>query len=318
MNDLSDLDLKSNSRFVQFQLWRNCNCNCDFCYNKGLKDGDQLAVLPAIYEKMQDPLIDHFNEIGLIGGELLGKQLDNDQARVWFYKILELIVHKIKNGKCNKVYITSALLFKDKQNLIDFLFYIKENGVIDRFLLCTSYDTIYRFKNEHSEQLWVDNMNWLHDFWPELKTHTETILTNDFISKVLDNEFNIKEFEQRYHTKQNFIIPQCNSNVETKELFIKQLPNFLPERAKFIKFMHKIWAENQTAMHEFLNEQLHSDLLYLECGGYLYEFWGRRRFPTLMDSYYRKLGRSFYHLGYADSPVKMEDDVRIFKDQIGV
>lgn len=317
MNDLSDLDLKSNSRFVQFQLWRNCNCNCDFCYNKGLKDGDQLAVLPAIYEKMQDPLIDHFNEIGLIGGELLGKQLDNDQARTWFYKILDLIVHKIKNGKCNKVYITSALLFKDRQNLIDFLFYIKNNGVIDRFLLCTSYDTIYRFKNEHSEQLWISNMDWIHDFWPELKTHTETILTNDFICRVLINQFNIREFENRFNTKQNFIIPQCNSNVETKELFIKQLPNFLPERAKFIKFMHKIWAENQTSMHEFLNEQLHSDLLYLECNGYLYEFWGRRRFPTLMDSYYRKLGRSFYHLGYADSAVKMEDDVRIFKDGVG-
>ena len=66
MNKLDKLDLKSNSRFVQFQLWRNCNCNCDFCYNKGLKDGHQLAVLPAIYDKLQEPLINHFNEIGLI------------------------------------------------------------------------------------------------------------------------------------------------------------------------------------------------------------------------------------------------------------
>ena len=52
----------------------------------------------------------------------------------------------------------------------------------------------------------------------------------------------------------------------------------------------------------------------MEVHGYLYEFLGRRRFPTMMDAYYRRLGRNFFHVGYIDSDVRIEDDVKVFKE----
>ena len=316
MRDIDKLDLKSNSRFVQFQLWRNCNCNCDFCYNKGMKDTDQVWSLKAIIDKIQQPIVSKFNEIGLIGGEIFGMYLEDEQVDKLFYQLIDIIIKRIKTSTVNKVYITSALLYKDTSTLYKFLNYIKDSQVIDKFLLCTSYDTKYRFKNENSVRLWETNVEKIHKDFPEVNIHTETILTNDFIKKVLDDQFNIKQFETKYKTKLNFIEPQCNSNVDTKEQFNEQLPDFLPERKLFIKFLHKIWKENQTSITEFLNEQLHSDLLYLECNGYLYEFMGRRRFPTLMDSYYRTIGRKFYHLGYCDSDILIEQDVEAFKASV--
>lgn len=309
----ADLDLRSNCRFVQFQLWRDCPNNCDFCYNKHLSNPDKLKILPQIIDKLQDPLMDKFNEFGLIGGELFGHELDDPEVKRLFYEIVDNIIDRIKNKQVNKLYITSALLFRNTDNLYEFIEHLEQNKCLKYLLLCTSYDTLYRFKNEQARQLWINNM--LNLIANGINVHTETILTNHFIKQVLTNRFDIKEFEQSFG-KLNFIQPQCNSNCETKAEFIQQLPDFLPERSLFLKFLHKVHAEQLINLDEFLNENLHSDLLYLEHHGYLYEFMGRRRWPSLMDAYYRDIGRNFYHLGYADSDIKMESDVQAFKEMV--
>ena len=311
------LDLRSKCRFVQFQLWRDCNCNCDFCYNKGLKDTNKVWSLNAIINKIKtDSIINKFNEIGFIGGETFGKQLDDPEVKNLFYVLMQLVVDRVNVGQIKKIYITTSLLYKNTDNLVEFIEFIKNKNILDKVLICTSYDTIYRFKNENSEELWRKNMSFLHNKYSDLAIHTETILTQDFIEKVLSGEFNILKFQKELKTKLNFIEPQCNSNCDTKEQFNRELPRFLPNRKDFIKFIRKVYSEGAINIDEFLNESLHSDLLYLECDGYLYEFLGRRRFPTLMDVYYRKIGRNFYHLGYADSDIKMEDDVQSFKELI--
>lgn len=310
---IADLDLRSNCRFVQFQLWRDCPNNCDFCYNKSLINPDKLKILPQIIDKLQDPLMDKFNEFGLIGGELFGHELDDPEVKRLFYQITDNIVARIERGQVNKLYVTSALLFKDLSNLWEFIEYLDQRRCLKHLLLCTSYDTLYRFKNERSEQLWSDNMMSL--IAGGVNVHTETILTNHFIKQVLANKFSIKDFEQQFG-KLNFIQPQCNTNCATKAEFVQQLPDFLPERLLFLKFLHKVHAEQLINLDEFLNENLHSDLLYLEHNGYLYEFMGRRRWPSLMDAYYRDIGRNFYHLGYADSDIKMESDVQAFKEMV--
>lgn len=315
--EISRLSLGCPNRFVQFQLWRNCNVNCDFCYNKGLGNTDKLWAVKAVYEKMLEPVMTRFNEYGLIGGEIFGKELNDPEVRVGFYKIINLIIERIKLNIIDKVYITTSLIYKDRQSLVEFCEYLKYHDVESKFLICTSYDTIYRFKNENSEKLWSDNMDFLRKNYPKLPVHVESILTQDFIEKVLLNQFDIKAFEARYKTKLNFIEPQCNSNCLTKEEFDKQLPRFLPKRNDFLKFLAKCTKDKSIDIFEFLNEALHSDLLYMECNGYLYEFLGRRRFPTMMDAYYRKLGRNFYHLGYVDSDIKVEDDVKAYRDLVG-
>lgn len=313
-NRESFLDLDNKYRFVQFQLWRNCPLTCDFCYNKGIKNTNKIWSLNEIIKKLNDPIISKFNHIGLIGGEIFGKELSDTHVKELFYKLIDIINDKIKSKSVDQVYITTALLYKDTSSLEEFIQYLISSQVVDKYLLCTSYDTIYRFKNENSVELWERNMWMIRDKYPELRVHTEAIITQDLIEKVLNNEFSVSDFQRKYNTKLNFIEVQCNSNCRTKEEFDKELPRFMPKRKDFLKFMHKISKDPAVNMKEFLNEALHSDLLYMEVHGYLYEFLGRRRFPTMMDAYYRRLGRNFFHVGYIDSDVRIEDDVKVFKE----
>lgn len=313
-NRESFLDLDNKYRFVQFQLWRNCPLTCDFCYNKGIKSTNKIWSLNEIIKKFNDPIISKFNHIGLIGGEIFGKELSDTHVKELFYKLIDIINDKIKSKSVDQVYITTALLYKDTSSLEEFIQYLISSQVVDKYLLCTSYDTIYRFKNENSVELWERNMWMIRDKYPELRVHTEAIITQDLIEKVLNNEFSVSDFQRKYNTKLNFIEVQCNSNCRTKEEFDKELPRFMPKRKDFLKFMHKISKDPAVNMKEFLNEALHSDLLYMEVHGYLYEFLGRRRFPTMMDAYYRQLGRNFFHVGYIDSDVRIEDDVKVFKE----
>lgn len=314
--DLSKLDLFNKYRFVQFQLWRDCTCNCDFCYNKGLGNSDKIKSLNFIYNKITtDPLINKFNEIGFIGGETFGKQLDNPQVKKLFYKVMNIVVDKLKSGQFNKLYITTSLIYKNTDSLIEFIEFIKSHNLTNKLLICTSYDTIYRFKNKISEDLWKSNVNFLHLKYPELLIHTQIILTNDFITKVIEGKFNILEFQEKYKTVIDYIEPSCNSKCKTVAEFNSELPNFFPTRSNFLKFLKFTTSNNLIDLNRFLNPNLRSDLLYVEYDNKPYEFWGRRKnTDELLKAYCNKMGRTIVYSSYADSAVRLEDDVKAFKD----
>lgn len=315
MIDKNLLDLKSDHRFVQFQLWRDCDCGCDFCYNKGLGNSDKVKSLNFIIDKIKnDPIVSLYNEVGFIGGETFGKELSED-IKPLFFTLMKLVIEKLKSNQFKKVYLTTALLFKDLSGLFQTIDLFKENNLIDKILICTSYDTKYRFKNENSKKLWENNMYRLHEAYPQLLIHTQTILTGNFINQVLSGNFNIVEFENKYQTSLDFIEPSCNTKDENIDDFNKKMPEFFPKRKDFIKFLHYIVENNQTDINRLLNPDLHSDLLFVEFDDQPYEIVGRRKNgDNTLVKYCEKLGRKIMFSRYFDVDKRLDQDVIMFRE----
>lgn len=304
------------TKFIQFQLWRDCSSNCDFCYLKGMKDASskENALIQTIeYIKKLD--FSKYSEIGLTGGEFFAKQLSNKRVRDLFYCLNNVLARLLYDKKISKVYITTSLLTKDLSQLIDCLDIYKHFHVTSQVLICTSYDTQYRFKNKNSEELWKSNMKQLYSIYPEVMLHTEIICTQDFILKVLNNSFNLRTLEKEYHSKINFIKPQCNTLAKTKEDFDKDLPNFLLHRQDFLEFLKKCKNENLLDFNELFNSNLHSDTyVYFDENDRMKILNRQNKFKENCLEVAKSAGRSLAVLDYLDSDLSIDDDVDFFRE----
>jgi hypothetical protein len=54
-------------------------------------------------------------------------------------------------------------------------------------ILCTSYDAIGRFKTREQEEQWFKNIALVVKNYPNIVLHTQTILSQAFIDKVIEN-----------------------------------------------------------------------------------------------------------------------------------
>lgn len=304
------------TKFIQFQLWRQCSSNCDFCYLKGIKDtSNKLDAIEQTIQFIQALDFSEYSEIGITGGELFDLKISH-QYYQQLLQLFDVLARLLQDKKIKKVYITASLLYKDLSLLIDCLDTFKHYHVSNKVLLCTSYDTKYRFKNEASERLWKQNMLELYRVYPEVLLHTEIICSQDFIIKVLNNEFSVKDLEKSYHTKVNYIKPQCNTQASSIEEFDKQLPEFVLHRADFLKFLKKCKAENLLEFNELFNYSLHSDT-------YVY-FTHDNKMKVMKDrqSHFvegclaisKSVGRDLSVLEYIDSDASIDDDVNFFKE----
>lgn len=300
------LDSESKNRFLQFEVWKDCRNGCKFCFNRGLRDKDKLKSLDFISKKLDDPVVDSFNEIGFIGGEFFDNQLADEPVRNNFKDIFKKVIKKINVGKVNKVYVTSSLIFKDDSTMIDFFDFIRNTKTLDKFLLCTSYDTVGRFHTEQNLGYWERNMETLHTRYPEMKLHTEIIITQDFIEKVLDGKFDILEFKKRFNTDIDYLEPNTGSFYDGKVEFDKNVPKFLPKRRDFIRFLNKTCVKDKTIeLFKLFSKKIRSDLIYLILNGEHVEICGRRNGSRLMGLNLPILPR----FGYIDSDIDIADDV---------
>lgn len=252
------------NNFLQYELWKDCNNHCAFCYNRKLKDIDKLFSLNYILHDIEKR---SFDEIGFIGGEFFDDQLSDPKVKESFYQLFD----KCKQAK--KIYITSSLIYDNKKDLYEFLQYARQNRFLDKILLCTSYDTKYRFKAKADEISWKITMIWLHDVFPEMKTHTEIILSEDFMKKVLSEEFIPKDFEIKYFTKIDYIEANYGYGIS----YDNDLSDFLPDKSTTIAFLHKILKENLVNKYDFLNDELLADTLVFSYDGKFIEFSDRHK-----------------------------------------
>lgn len=252
------------SKFIQFELWKDCNNNCPFCFNRGqVVTLSKLKSLSIVKDFINSDRFSECEEFSIIGGEFFDNQLDNDKVNSSFYDLFHIlsVIEKIK-----KVYITSSLIFDISKHLIPFLGKMKELKILDKIYICTSYDTAYRFHSDKDLELWKQNMLWLRDH--SISTHVQAILTQDFINKVLSNEFKIKEFCNTYKTSLDYNEPLIGSYTGTyyksKQEMNKDLPLFFPTKNSFIRFVAKTCiVEKSINPKTFLTMLLRSDELYM-------------------------------------------------------
>ena len=301
------------ANFVQFQLWRDCSCNCDFCMNKNIADMiSKEQALSYYLSIINNKEIDKYDQIGIIGGEFFNKELKNPKVKALFYQFQDSVINKITTGIVTKFYLASSLLFKDLSEICSYL--DRFDTLISKVLLCTSYDTKYRFKNNQAEALWKKNLSYLQSKYKSLRIHVEIIVTQDFIQKVLNNQFNVSDFENKYKVKVDFIEPSVNYTC-TKEQFIKILPDFLPKREAFLAFLKKGLLEKQFSLDEFFNPKLHANTIYMHLNNKFIKIDNRcYKYEDLANDIIKMLGRQVEYMSYADSQIKMSKDISILKE----
>lgn len=59
------------SDFIQFELWKDCNIGCPFCFNRFQQPVDKLMMLDFVTAKLNSNEVDNNIDFGLIGGEFL-------------------------------------------------------------------------------------------------------------------------------------------------------------------------------------------------------------------------------------------------------
>ena len=317
-----NLSLEDKNRFVQFQIWRDCPVGCEFCYNKNITPTvskiENLKWIESLIEN--EPIVNEYNEIGLIGGETFSKELSDRSVREEFYGLIQLIISKMKEGKVEKLYLTTSLIFKDNWNLLEVLEKFKEENLENKILICTSYDTKYRFKNENSLKFWENNILEIHRQYTKVPIHVETIITQDFCEKVLRGEFSITHFREKYDVHVDYIEASINDNSKTLEEFNRKLPGFLPERKTFFRFLDFVRLNNLVDWDSFFNYNLHSDLMFIEHKGERLVFDGRRKGNERLLKWYatERLGRSLYTACYSDNYRSILEDVKAYKELHGL
>lgn len=296
-------NFKNKNRFLQYELWKDCCIGCSFCLNKGQPDIDKIDSLNFVLEKLDDPEVDNFNEVGFIGGEFFNREISNEEVRKLFYKLFEKCAEKVQARKLDKIYITTALIYDREKYLIPFLNYLRELKILDKVLLCTSYDVEYRFHTEQRENLWKDNMLFLSESYPELKKHTETILTQSFINAVLEDKFSISDFCEKYKTRIDYIEPASGFFYHNKLDCAKDMPNFFPTKSSFIKFLKKVAIDKKEIdLKTFLSMEIRSEKLYYADLGVRYISDNRRCTDGSCTPHAKDIK---YEFGFIDSNDKM-------------
>ena len=141
---------KAPAKFIQYQLWQDCNNGCPFCSERNQYKVDKAWSLKFTLAKLDLPEVKDYDEVGLIGGEIFDNQVENDEVRKLFYQVTD----KIASMHFTKFYIGTNLIYNMDTYLIPYLNHLKDLGIINKVLLCTSYDLKYRFHTEESKKLW--------------------------------------------------------------------------------------------------------------------------------------------------------------------
>ena len=253
--------------FIQFVLWNECRTGCLFCLNRYQKPIDKLKVISFVKQKLNTDEVKDEIDFGLMGGEFFDNQLDNKTVKQEFYELFPIIKQRIDEKRIGRLLITTALIFDRNKQLVDFLEYLKSLDLIKYTVLCTSYDTIYRFRNENAKKIWDDNMKFLRAEYPDLRLHTEIIITKNFIEAVLNGGFDIVKFKKYYHTAVDYIDPMADKVYFPKERVIKELPEFFPSENLFLQFLQYVYENDLVDWSTFLQMNVRANHSYAVCDG---------------------------------------------------
>lgn len=230
---------------LQFELWLDCPNNCKFCAIREFKSFklDKKQLLQQAIDRLDTIDWNKFTEMTLIGGELITEDIVDDK-KAKFLEFIEKIISFLKENKLKKFYLVTALLNKN-YILQDILELFRENKLMDRFSINTSWDYMYRF-NEINKKIWNNNVSLVEAYNCEI--HYETILTEALIKAVLTNE---KEVINKISNNNLDLIRPSGSYTHSNE----HLEDFFIIRKDFFKFLDKL---------KTLNKRLYDNLFNLE------------------------------------------------------
>ena len=240
------------SKFLQFELWKDCTHNCAFCFNKPWRHlfnkQYRLENLDYAINYLKNEDLSEFSYIGYIGGEFFDGALRDKDTKDKFYELMDLTVDLINSGKMKRFQFTANLLYHtvaDEGDFFGFLNYLHDKTDLSKCLLCTSYDLKYRFANEQERDNWFRYMHLIKHsaIYNKLNLHVETIPAQFFIDAVLDNSFDIRAFKKDLQCELDIADIHTGFYWNSKHDMQKELPDFFPRRQDFLKFLEKVFTE---------------------------------------------------------------------------
>lgn len=264
---------------LQFELWQECNSLCKFCYlgkeNRITPREIKLKTLHDVYEKICDMSVyKEYDNLSYIGGEFFQGQLSDPEVKEAFMKIMVKTAELLKAGVIKSVWLMCTLTIGDQKDLYEVLDLYKDMtwdpNNSDGLWVITSYDTIGRFHTEKMHENWKYHMLNIQHKYPHFKFNVTTILTQDLITKFLNNEFSFTEFMKTYKTSMFFKQPApgaysdlaVGNYLKSKQLLEADLPGFFPKRETFLKFLNKFCNTNPDMFDKLFNIKYRADDLY--------------------------------------------------------
>ena len=228
---------------LQGELWHNCNVNCDFCYLKKNRIISSTEEKIANIQKFKNIISvegKEYNAIGLIGGEFFQGQLKGCKK-----EFLDLINFIYSQENIEEVWLTASLIDKNQDDLFETL----SRCTNKRTLICTSYDTIGRFKSEEQHMQWFDNVNILLNM--HFDVHSTIIITQDFIDKVLLDSTWLRKIPGSVDFRFPTIFWSDFQHIKNKGINRDSYRQVLKENLKL--FPNKWYIENRMELFKCLN-----------------------------------------------------------------
>lgn len=264
---------------LQFEIWHECNNRCKMCYlgpfNRCTPDNVKLKTLQKIYEKISDKSIfQEFDNLSYIGGEFFQGQLKNPEVRELFMKIMQKTADYLREGVINSAWIAATLTIGEQKDLYEVLDMFKDikrdDAPSNGLWIISSYDTIGRFHTPELKSNWEYHMQKIYDEYPNVKLNVCTIITEDLITRYINNEFTFHKFMEKFHCSMFIKQPAPGYYSElakndlqlSKELCNKDIPGFFPQRKTFLTFLKKLAIQESETFEKLFNVKFRADVLY--------------------------------------------------------
>ena len=196
----------------EFLVWDNCNNNCKFCFqreNPRLFDhSGRKMVLDETINFIDSENFKKGSHILICGGEIFDNPKDINILNDFFTQIID----RMNNNIIDLLYLNTNLIYEDVTPLTNVLNMIKENNLFERLKFTTSYDIEGRFRNKPMpltnqlpETVMLDNLIKIKNDYPDIHIVVNTILTKPVCEKIINGEYNIRDWMEKYKCYVNLI-----------------------------------------------------------------------------------------------------------------
>lgn len=240
------------------------------------------AINDAIAFLNDEEKIAPYNTVSYIGGEFFQGQLDTPELKDKFFDLMRKTAELQISGKMQEVWIMCTLTIGNQEDLYTSLNILNKAyniagkpELMDQVWIVTSYDTIGRFHTQKMLDNWEYHMQHVHEVYPLIHFNTCTILTQDLITKYLNDEWSFHDFIEKHHTAMFFKQPSPGSTKpkntdcelidqyqQCKEIMEAKLPGFFPKRETFLEFLVKFKDDCPDLWDKLFNIKYRADDLY--------------------------------------------------------
>ena len=134
-------------------------------------------------------------------------------------------------------------------------------------VVCTNFDGVSQTFEEAQFSLWANAMTAISAYYPHVKKLTKIALTEHFCNKVLQGEFCVEKFQQRFRTDIRFFFPVDQLTFPKRRLFREVALRFAKSSPEFLNrfFCHeedvrdcKCYSDSEASMVEDFKQIIHS------------------------------------------------------------